>query len=328
MIANMIPFDDFFADAQNLELQEYEPALREALNLRFYSRKFGDWEAWWQAYEELPAVEPSSFDLSQDRIRIGNEKDLSAAKRDQLEATLQKLHPWRKGPFELFGVTIDTEWRSDWKWQRIASHIASLENRRVLDVGCGSGYHLWRMAAQKPRLVLGVDPSPKYLLQFMAIKKYLPHLPVHYLPIRGEDLPANMQAFDTVFSMGVLYHRRSPFDHLLELKDCLKSGGELILETLVIEGSASEVLVPEDRYAQMRNVWFIPSCDMLSNWLARSGFTNIRVVDVSPTTPDEQRSTEWMRFQSLVDFLDPENPTLTVEGYPAPIRATLIANKP
>ncbi len=324
----MIPFNDFFIYAQNLGLQEYEPALREALNLRFYSRKFGDWDAWWQAYEDLPAVEASSFDLSRDQIRIGQEKDLKATDRNQLETALQKLHPWRKGPFEFFGVTIDTEWRSDWKWQRIAPHIASLKNRRVLDVGCGNGYHCWRMAAQQPKLVLGIDPSPKYLLQFMAIKKYLPDLPVYYLPVRGEDLPANMQAFDTAFSMGVLYHRRSPFDHLLELKDCLKSGGELILETLVIEGSASEVLVPGDRYAQMRNVWFIPSCDMLSNWLARSGFTNIRVVDVSPTTTDEQRSTEWMRFQSLVDFLDLENPTLTVEGYPAPIRATLIANKP
>lgn len=324
----MIQFDDFFTDAQRLGLQEYEADLREALQQRFYSRKLGDWDDWWQAYEDLPATEISSFDLSRDLIRIGTKEDLRAEDRDRLEKTLQKLHPWRKGPFELFGVTIDTEWRSDWKWQRIAPHIAPLERRRVLDVGCGSGYHCWRMAAQHPRLVLGIDPSPKYLLQFMSIKKYLPDLPVHYLPIRGEDLPANMQAFDTVFSMGVLYHRRSPFDHLLELKDCLKSGGELVLETLVIEGSANEVLVPGDRYAQMRNVWFIPSCDMLSNWLARSGFTNIRVVDVSQTTIDEQRSTEWMRFQSLADFLDADNPNLTVEGYPAPIRATLIASKP
>ena len=56
--------------------------------------------------------------------------------------------------------------------------------------------------------------------------------------------------------MGVLYHRRSPIDHLLELKGCLQTGGELVLETLVIDGGLGEVLVPENRYAKMRNVWF------------------------------------------------------------------------
>ncbi|PMC22346.1 tRNA 5-methoxyuridine(34)/uridine 5-oxyacetic acid(34) synthase CmoB, partial [Klebsiella aerogenes] len=44
--------------------------------------------------------------------------------------------------------------------------------------------------------------------------------------------------------MGVLYHRRSPLDHLWQLKDQLAPGGELVLETLVIEGDENTVLVP------------------------------------------------------------------------------------
>ncbi|MCK5863518.1 MAG: DUF1698 domain-containing protein, partial [Marinobacter adhaerens] len=51
-------------------------------------------------------------------------------------------------------------------------------------------------------------------------------------------------------------------------------------------------------------------------------------VDVTPTTTDEQRSTDWMRFNSLQDFLDPNDPSKTVEGYPGPLRATVIAEKP
>ncbi len=115
---------------------------------------------------------------------------------------------------------------------------------------------------------------------------------------------------------------------MLELKDCLVQGGELVLETLVIEGDAQQVLVPEDRYAQMRNVWFLPSVATLSLWLRRAGFTEVRCVDVSTTSTEEQRSTDWMRYQSLAEFLHPDNPSLTIEGLPAPKRAVMIARKP
>jgi tRNA (mo5U34)-methyltransferase len=140
-----------------------------------------------------------------------------------------------------------------------------------------------------------------------------------------EDLPANLQGFDTVFSMGVFYHRQSPFAHLAELKGALRKGGELVLETLVIEGKADQVLVPEGRYAKMRNVWFIPTTLTLAGWLRRAGFQNIRLIDSSPTSSAEQHATDWMRFESLNDFLDPEDTTRTVEGYPAPRRAILLA---
>jgi tRNA (mo5U34)-methyltransferase len=165
-------------------------------------------------------------------------------------------------------------------------------------------------------------------MQFQAITHYLPRLPVHILPLGIDDLPQELHAFDTVFSMGVLYHRRSPLDHLLQLRDCLRSGGELVLETLVIHGEAGHVMMPEDRYAKMRNVWFIPSPATLALWLRRCGFRQVRIVDVVPTTVEEQRRTEWMRFESLADFLDPHDPTRTLEGYPAPARAIVVAEAP
>jgi tRNA (mo5U34)-methyltransferase len=127
--------------------------------------------------------------------------------------------------------------------------------------------------------------------------------------------------------MGVLYHRKSPFDFLRRLKYLLKPGGELVLETLVIEGDRNTVLVPDDRYARMKNVWFIPSADAMIHWLNKSGFKNTRLVDVSRTTTEEQRSTEWMTFESLDLCLDPQDRNLTVEGYQAPTRATFIANR-
>jgi tRNA (mo5U34)-methyltransferase len=174
-------------------------------------------------------------------------------------------------------------------------------------------------------MVLGVDPLMLNVMQFQLIKKMYGAAPVYVLPFGIEQIPVGVEAFDSVFSMGVLYHRRSPIDHLLELRQCLRRGGELILETLVIDGGAGEVLVPEGRYARMRNVWFLPSCDTLIGWLKRCGFINIRLVDVTATTTEEQRTTQWMHFHSLQHFLNPDNPQLTSEGLPAPKRAIFIA---
>lgn len=284
----------------------------------------GDLERWLAAVDRLPALAPAVTEL---RERFSLEGTCDEATRDRLKQALQGLIPWRKGPFNLFGVHIDTEWRSDWKWERVSPHI-DLVGKRILDVGCGNGYYQWRMLGAGARSVVGVDPNWLFFCQFLAMKRYLPALPAWHLPLTLEELPPGLEGFDTVFSMGVLYHRRSPIDHLLALKDCLRRGGDVVLETLVVEGDVNTVLVPEDRYAQMRNVWFLPSVPALELWLRRSGFSEVRCVDLSRTSIEEQRATDWMRYQSLPDFLDPRDHSRTIEGLPAPLRATLVARKP
>lgn len=290
----------------------------------------GKREEWLQALAQLPQSTPSIVDLNATAIEIGQAQDLSPEQQVLLRQSLETFIPWRKGPFNLFGNYIDTEWRSDWKWQRVLPHLSDLTGRTILDVGCGSGYHLWRMCGAGAKLVIGIDPSLFFLMQFQCVRHYLPYEPVYYLPLKSEDLPTlkEGEGFDTVFSMGVLYHRRSPLQHLLELKGVLRAGGELVLETLVVEGDERTVLMPEDRYGKMRNVWFIPSTALLELWLRRLGFVAIRTVDVGQTSLEEQRRTEWMRFESLADFLDPTDHNKTIEGYPAPKRAVLIAQLP
>jgi tRNA (mo5U34)-methyltransferase len=198
----------------------------------------------------------------------------------------------------------------------------------VLDVGCGSGYHCWRMLGDGALEVIGIDPTPLFVVQFWALQKYLRKDGIWVLPQGIEQVPAKLQAFDTVFSMGVLYHRRSPMDHLQELRECLRPGGQLVLETLVIEGGPGQVLVPEGRYARMGNVWFLPTPETLLGWLRKLGFTDVELIDVTVTTTEEQRATEWMRFHSLADFLDPEDPSRSIEDHPAPRRAIVTARTP
>ena len=287
--------------------------------------RYGDLPRWLQRLAELPELPVDTTALDCSRVGVGSRAAPVPATIEHLRATLQGLHPWRKGPFELFGVHIDTEWRSDWKWDRLVHAIDDLAGHRVLDVGCGSGYHCWRMLGAGAAEVIGIDPTPLFVVQYWALQKYLQRDEVWVLPAGIEQLPPKLRAFDTVFSMGVLYHRRSPMDHLLELRDCLRPGGQLVLETLVTEGGPGDTLVPEGRYARMGNVWFLPSCDTLTGWLRKLGFVDAQVVDVTVTSTEEQRSTEWMRFQSLADFLDPADSTKTVEGYPAPRRAIVTA---
>ncbi|MCO8164555.1 tRNA 5-methoxyuridine(34)/uridine 5-oxyacetic acid(34) synthase CmoB [Pseudomonas sp. 21LCFQ02] len=284
----------------------------------------GDLARWRSALDALPPVQPGRVELL-DTFSL--QAELDEATRAQLHAALMGLSPWRKGPFDVFGVHVDTEWRSDWKWTRVAPHL-DLNGKRVLDVGCGNGYYQWRMLGAGADSVIGVDPNWLFFCQFQAMQRYMPQLPAWHLPFALEDLPEKLEGFDTVFSMGVLYHRKSPIDHLLALKDCLLKGGELVLETLVVPGDVQQVLVPEDRYAQMRNVWFLPSVPALELWMRRAGFTEVRCVDVSTTSVQEQRSTDWMRYQSLEHFLDPDDHSRTVEGLPAPMRAVIIGRKP
>ncbi|GFO72084.1 tRNA (mo5U34)-methyltransferase [Bathymodiolus japonicus methanotrophic gill symbiont] len=321
----MIDYQPLYELLTERNAEHWSAILPDQIPQKLNPEAHGNFSKWNAAVEQLPIPKKPSIQLDNEGFKIGLVDELSAQQRQQLETGLKNLFPWRKGPYDLFGLHLDTEWRSDWKWERIKHHITPLDNRLVLDVGCGNGYHCWRMLGAGAQMVIGVDPVQLHVIQFQAIRRLYGAAPVYVLPLTLEEIPEKTNIFDSVFSMGVLYHRRSPIDHLMDLRNCLRSGGELVLETLVIEGQLGEVLVPEGRYARMRNVWFLPTCDTLVSWMKRCGFINIRVVDINQTSMQEQRSTPWMTFNSLEDFLDADNPDLTIEGHPAPRRATFVA---
>ncbi|TCC07012.1 tRNA 5-methoxyuridine(34)/uridine 5-oxyacetic acid(34) synthase CmoB [Kosakonia quasisacchari] len=323
----MIEFGRFYQQIATGTLAHWLETLPAQLSAWQREALHGQFKQWNNAVEFLPTITPTKLDLLHS-VSAQSAEPLSAGQLKGMETLLRNLMPWRKGPFSLYGIDIDTEWRSDWKWERVLPHLSDLKGRTILDVGCGSGYHLWRMVGAGAQLAVGIDPTQLFLCQFEAVRKLLgDDRRAHLLPLGIEQLPA-LNAFDTVFSMGVLYHRRSPLEHLWQLKDQLVKEGELVLETLVVEGDENTVLVPGDRYAQMRNVYFIPSALALKNWLEKCGFVDVRIADISVTSTDEQRRTSWMVTESLADFLNPADNSKTVEGYPAPIRAVLVARKP
>jgi tRNA (mo5U34)-methyltransferase len=287
----------------------------------------GDLPRWRAALDALPRVATRAA-LDRDVPELG----APAADRSALRAALLELHPWRKGPLRLGGVTIDSEWRSDWKWRRLAPHV-DLRGERILDIGCGNGYYGLRMLGAGASLVVGADPTLLYVMQWLACRHFSGDLPNYVLPLGAEDLPDAASGapgdFDTVVSMGVLYHRRDHLQHLRRLRSWLRPAGRLVLETLVLPpGRDDQLLRPAGRYARMRNVWAVPGTRRLAGWLEVAGFQRIEQVDVTATAVAEQRSTPWMRFESLAQSLDPADPARTIEGHPAPVRALFLATAP
>ncbi|NVK32068.1 MAG: tRNA 5-methoxyuridine(34)/uridine 5-oxyacetic acid(34) synthase CmoB [Gammaproteobacteria bacterium] len=303
-------------------LPQWETFFKHHLSLAdadYWTSRNRDFNRWYTALTEIANLPNSSLSVHSDRVEIEG----TAA----VEEPLRALMPWRKGPYFINGVHVDTEWRSDWKWDRLLPHIDVI-GKSVLDVGCGNGYHMWRALQAGASWCLGVDPSPLFLCQFAAIKALIDNPPnLHLLPIGAEALP-DIAAFDIALSMGVIYHRRDPIAHIHDVTGTLKPGGTMVLESIVIQDDFATSLIPESRYARMRNVWCIPSPLQMIAWMREAGLQDCQVVDVGKTTLDEQRTTRWMPYESLDKHLDPNDHSKTVEGYPAPYRAICIGTKP
>lgn len=98
----------------------------------------------------------------------------------------------------------------------------------LLDVGCGDGFLMSRVAPFISRVV-GVDSEP------MAIhwaKEKLHDIPnCEAILIADYSLPFADQSFDVVTSTDVIEHLKEPEQHLCEICRVLKTNGALILTT-------------------------------------------------------------------------------------------------
>lgn len=318
----MHDYEQWFERLEGIpSLSQWVGELRSQRESWFSEGVRSDLVKWKGALAQLPEVQDSGFSVEDGLLKFA---PLNAVSEEALKA----FHPWRKGPFQIGEHYVNTEWRSDWKWERVATNV-DLEGKKVLDIGCGNGYYLWRMLEAGAEWALGIDPYLPYVMQFKSLQHFAGgDSRAEIFPIGVEALPKEAKAFDIVFSMGVLYHQRSPLEHLAHCRDLTVKGGSVILDTIVLPPHFSEVtdcLVPEGRYAKMKNVNFLPSVEMLKSWLKKLRFTSVEVLDYSKTTLEEQRSTDWMTFESLPDFLDPADNDKTLEGYPAPWRVVLKA---
>lgn len=266
-------------------------------------------------------------DFTGDTVAIGTKEDISVRDRRLVEQVLRGFMPWRKGPFRIFDIDIDAEWRSQRKWNRILPELPDLKGKIVGDIGCNNGYYMFRMVPYQPRLVLGFEPYVQHFYTFRTLNTFARRKNLRTELLGIEHLHLFPDCFDVLFCLGIIYHRRSPLDALDDIFKALKPGGTLIIESQAIAGEQSMALFPEKTYAKVPGTWFVPTASCLANWLIRCGFHNVKQFCMHPMSNQEQRKTDWMVFESYDDFIMPDNPSLTIEGYPAPWRVFFSAVK-
>lgn len=283
-------------------------------------------EPWYLQLQEACKIEKSDLEIDYgDWFSVGEKEDLTNDEYEVILKTAKKLIPWRKGPFKIFGLEIDSEWQSNIKYNLIRPYF-DLKDKVVADIGCNNGYYMFRMLEDKPKRLIGFDPSPLTLHQFEFVNHFVKSNIVYEM-LGVEHLEFYNHKFDFIFMLGVLYHRPDPVGTLKSLARGLNSKGEILIDTFMIDGEDEICLTPNKRYSKIPNIYFIPTIPALKNWLERAGFENIEVIATTVTTSEEQRKTEWSFDQSLEDFLDENDKTKTVEGYPAPKRVYVKARK-
>jgi len=268
------------------------------------------------ALDNLPSPKDIIFQ-NNNTIKISS-KTLKNGDIQKIKDIAWTLRPWRKGPFDVFGTFIDSEWKSYIKYNLLKPHF-NLLDKCVADIGCNNGYYLFRMLEQKPKKLVGFDPSIHYKTQFDFINHFVKS-DIEFELLGIEHLPFYENKFDVIFCLGVLYHRSDPINSLKELYKGLNEGGELILDTFMIDGDGEFSLSPKERYSKIPNIYFIPTIKALENWVSRAKFKKFEVLEIKITDLNEQRKTDWIAGESLENFLDPIDKNLTIEGYPAPKR--------
>lgn len=280
-----------------------------------------------EALNKTPNIQAKEIHFSKDEITIGTENEITLEEKSKILNVAKTLGPWKKGPFRIFGELIDGEWRCDLKWNRIAPYVDSMKDKTILDIGCNNGYFMFKMAQHAPKYTLGIDPSPRVYSQFQFLQNFIKSPTIEMSLLGVENLSHFRESFDIIFSMGIIYHHKNPIEQLIQIKNIMKKNGQLILETLGVDSNESFALFPEDRYAKMRNIWFIPTLQCLINWAKKAKFKDIQVISSTPLTDDEQRVTPWSGPVSLKDFLHPKDKTKTIEGHRAPYRLSISCRK-
>ncbi len=299
------------------------------MNLDTLREERKKWLTWKniKPYQEAIVALPeySNIELALgDRVEL-QIPDLSNDEAEQIKQTALLMKPWRKGPFKINELFIDSEWQSQIKYNLLEPYF-DLKDKVVGDIGCNNGYYLFRMLSHEPKKLIGFDPSAIYYSQFQFLNHFVKSDIVYEL-LGVEHVEFYEHKFDTLFCLGVLYHRSDPVAMLKSLFKGLNKGGELILDTFMIDGEDEMCLTPKDRYSKIPNIYFVPTVPALINWCHRAGFETVEVLETMKTELNEQRKTEWIDTQSLEDFLDTNDPSKTVEGYPAPKRVYIKAIK-
>ena len=193
----------------------------------FYQKNLSN--QWYQKLrplkESISQIKTDFLENSSPRVKIGRAGELDAPQAKLLQSLCEHLIPWRKGPYDVFGISIDAEWDSSIKWSRLKPHL-NVRGKKVCDIGSNNGYFMWKLLEESPDLVVGLEPVTKHWACFEIFKGFLnKSVPAFMEPMGVEYLSLYPKFFDTILCLGIYYHRRDPLVMLKEIFDALARGG-------------------------------------------------------------------------------------------------------
>lgn len=111
------------------------------------------------------------------------------------------------------------------EWTQLRAMLGDLKDKRVLDLGCGFGWHCRYAREQEARTVLGVDLSAK-MLERARMDTEDPAIEYRQLAI--EDIDFDMDAFDVVISSVALHYVQDFADVCQRVARSLVPGGHFV----------------------------------------------------------------------------------------------------
>lgn len=185
-------------------------------------------------------------------------------------------------------ITPGNEWDTLWDPLKEEMKKIDFSNKRVLDIGCWDG--LWSFEAEKlgAREVWASDLNNQRSFSeqgtetFEFAKRHL-QSKVNYREVSVYDLETCFQEpFDIVLFFGVLYHLRYPQLGLARIRNILKTGGILLLETVVLLDTPDTIIQTDYRKIYPHDV---------STWNAFSEPALLRLLEESYLQPEEHHVT-------------------------------------
>lgn len=111
------------------------------------------------------------------------------------------------------------------EWPVLQKMLPDMHGKRVLDLGCGFGWHCQYAALQGAKSVVGIDISEK-MLEIAKEKNQSPLIEYRNMPIEDIDFPPS--SFDVVISSLAFHYIESFSDICKKVNTYLTEGGDFV----------------------------------------------------------------------------------------------------
>ena len=128
------------------------------------------------------------------------------------------------------------------EWHELKKMLPNFKDKRVLDLGCGFGWHCRYAVENGAKSVIGIDISQKMLSEAKN-KTKCGNIEYICMPIEDIDFPE--ESFEVVISSLALHYIKSFEDVLDRVYKCLSRGGDFIFS---VEHPIFTAQGPQDWY--------------------------------------------------------------------------------